>query len=122
MVARQLRRVQLLSRRALALSLVRESLGGLDGLVLLLGTRPAAAIDLAAGVAACLAALRARPRIYLVTAGDEIADRVGELLRGSTGADTPPAQLPEQQLTEWLLHGAVRAGVPSADACELAYE
>jgi hypothetical protein len=104
-VAGQIRRVQLLSRRALAHRMVRQSLAGLDSIVLMLGSRPAAAIDLATGVAACADTLPAWPAIHLVAASDEIAGTVGGLLRqrAAAGSMSVLMQLQEEQLADFAL-------------------
>jgi len=111
---RRISRVQLVSRRALAHRMVRQALVGLDGLVLLLGREPSAGTNLATAVAACLQTLPARPAIYLVSASDEIAQGVGELLRkGVTNGSTPvqPMQLQQAQLSDFLLGRKLRGAV-----------
>ena len=107
---RQVRRVQLLSRRALAHHTVRQSLSRLDGLVLLLSTRPDAAIELAASVAACIRALPALPALYLVSSGNGIAQSVAGLLCQVAAGAQPPIviELPETQFTDLLVHGDPR--------------
>jgi len=104
---RHVRRAQLLSRRALGHDTVRQSLSRLDGLVLLLGTRPDAAIELAASAAACLRSLPSQPSIYLVNGGNEIVRSVAGLLRqAAAGARVPTViELPESQFTDLLVHG-----------------
>ena len=108
--AGHVRRVQLLSRRALAQHTVRQSLSRLDGLVLLLSSRPSAAVELAASVAACVRTLPSPPPIYLVNGGDGIASSVAGLLRqAAPGARSPAVfELPESQFTDLLVHGDPR--------------
>lgn len=82
----RLRRVLLLSRRALGHELVRLSLAGIDALVLLLGARPAASVELAQLVAACLQAIPGSPVVHLVAADAEAAQPAADLLRGGPAA------------------------------------
>lgn len=80
-------RVQVLSRRALGHYMVQQSLAGLQGLVLLLGTRPSAAMELAQNVVAFVEAAAVRPAIHLVTQCPDIGARVGAMLAGPRRAD-----------------------------------
>ncbi|MEP6789782.1 MAG: BLUF domain-containing protein [Ramlibacter sp.] len=97
-------RVQLLSRRALAHRMVRQSLARLQSLTLLLGSRPRAAVELAASVAAFMEAAALRPAIQLVTQCPEIASRVGELLVQGQQHAAPCAVVPvaENRLVDYL--------------------
>lgn len=105
--ARHVRRAQLLSRRALGHNTVRQSLSQIDGLVLLLGTRPDAAIELAASAAACLSSLPSQPSIYLVNGGNGIVQSVAALLRQPAAGGRAPAviELPESKFSDLLVHG-----------------
>jgi hypothetical protein len=76
----QATRVQVLSRRALGHRMVRESLKGLDRLAVLLGPRPAAAIELADSVAGFVQAMPHMPFIDLVGEHVEAAHSVGQYL------------------------------------------
>jgi hypothetical protein len=73
-------------------------------MVLLLGDRPGAAVDLASGVASCVAGLPSQPVLYMVTEDAEVADSVGELLRagGISGASAVLQRLTEAQLSDFL--------------------
>lgn len=59
-------RVRMLTRRALAQVSVRRSMPAVDAVVLMVGTRPASAIELAANVADAVKALRKRPKVWLL--------------------------------------------------------
>jgi hypothetical protein len=118
-------RVQLLSRRALPHRMVRQAMVGTDSLVMLLGGKPAAAVELATAVAACLATLPAPPAICLVSESDEIAATIGGMLcQQMAHAAQAPAlrRLQEAQLAEFIVRhevpGAqgVRAGASGANA------
>jgi hypothetical protein len=112
-ISGQVCRVQLLSRRALPHRMVRQAMVGTASLVMLLGGKPAAAIELAAGVAACLATLPAPPAIWLVSESDEIAATIGGMLRQQMASATQaPAlqRLQETHLAEFILGRDVRDG------------
>jgi hypothetical protein len=98
-------RVQLLSRRALSHRMVRQTLVGTDSLVMLLGGKPASAIELATGVAACLATLPALPAICLVSESDEIASTTGGMLRQQLAPAAAPEllRLAEVQLADFIV-------------------
>ncbi|HSI53851.1 MAG TPA: BLUF domain-containing protein [Ramlibacter sp.] len=104
-VQQHVTRIHLLSRRALPHRMVRLSLDGLDELVMIMGSRPAAAIELASGVADCVNAMARPPAICQVTDREEVAATVGRLLhRSSTwGCAMRVAQLVEAQLEHYLL-------------------
>ena len=106
-VEREIRRIYLLSRRALGLPLVHRTLEGLDEMVMLMGSRPGAAIELAASVADCVNALPRAPAICQVTDREEIAATIGRLLERSQTAARPLSviQLREPQLEGFLLGG-----------------
>lgn len=101
----QVSRVQLLARRALAHRMVRRSLAGLDGLVLLPGSHPSTTIELASAVATCLDGLPTRFGVYLLTASHGIARTMGDLLRGASARAVPPEVIavPEAGLLDLLL-------------------
>jgi hypothetical protein len=109
----QVIRVHLLSRRALGHWLVRQTLAGLDGLVMLMGSRPGPAIDMAAGVADCINSLGTRPAIYQVTEQDEVAATIARLLHraGAAESATDVVQLDESQIEDLLL-GRFRQRTP----------
>jgi hypothetical protein len=69
-----------LSRRALGHRMVRESLKGVHKLAVLLGPRPASAIELADSVAGFVQSTRDAPAIDLVGERPEVAHSVGEYL------------------------------------------
>ncbi len=117
-VGRKVMRVRLLSRRALGQPMVRQSLSGLDGLALLLGSRPSAAIELVASVTTVVAALRVRPVIGLVAPNDNIVAPVGELLqRGPAGATPKVFALPEAQFEDFLFGRLQPHDMDLHDAC-----
>jgi len=93
------------SRRALGHHMVRLSLQGLDELVMIMGSRPSAAIELASSVADCVNAMARPPAICQVTDRDEVAATVGRLLeRSNTGGRAVRVmQLLEIQLEHYLL-------------------
>jgi hypothetical protein len=104
-------RVQLLSRRALPHRMVRQTLVGTDSLVMLLGGRPAPAIELASAVAACVATLPTPPAICLVSDSDEIAATIGDMLRqqmASLTATPTLLRLPEAQLAQFIVRHDVQ--------------
>lgn len=73
-------RVQVLSRRALGHRMVRESLKGVEKLAVLLGPRPASAIELADSVAGFVHASQHVPYIDLVGQSAETAHSLTEYL------------------------------------------
>jgi hypothetical protein len=73
-------RVQVLSRRALGHRMVRESLKGVEKLAVLLGPRPASAIELADSVAGFVQSSQNVPHIDLVGQSQETAHSLTEYL------------------------------------------
>ena len=101
----QIRRVQLLSRRALGQDFVRQSVTGLDAMALLLGDSTTSAIDLGMEVAACVRAMPATPDVYLVAQCEAITAAVRQVLAQGSQANPPAApamHLPEAHLAEFL--------------------
>ena len=82
----RVRRVVLLSRRALAHELVRKSIASIDSLVLLLGARQTAAVELAQIVSSCLQAIPGRPVVHLVAPDEAAARPAAEVLAGAPAA------------------------------------
>src|SRR6185369_4229769 len=78
-------RVNALSRRALANSMVRLSLRNAECMVLLLGTRPHRAAMLAASVAMTLNSAAARPAISLIAPSPAIGAHAAELFAALPG-------------------------------------
>lgn len=111
-VAGVVTRVHLLSRRALGHAMVHHALAGLDGLLMLMGTRVAAAIDLAAAVADCVNALAMPPRIYQVTTSAEVAEAVRKLLQRATSEQPAVEQVPGHGIEDFLL-GRIRQLAPA---------
>lgn len=97
-------RVQVLSRAALGLRMVRESMRGVHSLALLLGVRPGSAIDLAASVAGFVDAASPQAEIDLVGECPHVAKTVGdylsERLRTATAKILP---IPEAGLMDYLV-------------------
>ncbi|MEO5671048.1 MAG: hypothetical protein ABIR26_10195 [Ramlibacter sp.] len=116
--AQRVTRIHLLSRRALGLQIVRVSLEGLDQLVMLMGKRPATAIDLAASVADCVKSLARPPALCQVTEREEIAATIGAVLHRGRALDSELdlAQIRESQLEDFLLG----PGLPAAPALRFA--
>ena len=85
-VSVRVRRVVLLSRRALGHELVRKSIAGIDSLVLLLGSRQAAGVELAQMVMSCLHTLPGRPVVHLVAPDEAAARPAAEVLSGAPAA------------------------------------
>jgi len=82
----RVRRVVLLSRRALGHELVRKSIAGIDSLVLLLGSRQAAGVELAQNVMSFLHAIPGRPVVHLVAPDEAAARPAAEVLSGAPAA------------------------------------
>jgi hypothetical protein len=99
----RVRRIQLLSRRAIGYRIVRQSLSCLDALLMMIGSRPEPAIELASGVASLMDELDTAPAICLVTEERGIGDTVGAMLRRGKGAAPQPTLIAESQLAEWLM-------------------
>jgi hypothetical protein len=102
-MGQRVRRIQLLSRRALGYRIVRQSLSCLDALLMMIGTRPAPAIELASGVASLIDELPVTPEICLVAPEREIGDSVGAVLRRGVDTAPQPLLIAESQLAEWLM-------------------
>jgi hypothetical protein len=102
---RRVNRVQIVARRALSQRMVRRSLRGIDGLVVMPGVRPSAAVELASAVAACVAATRSQLKIYLMAASEEIAATFSELLHSAVGSGTKTkvVHLAEPAFVDFLL-------------------
>jgi hypothetical protein len=106
------RRILLLSRRALGYALVRQSLVGLDALVLVLGNRQSAATELAHGVANCLEAIGRQPTVHLVGEDNTVAQPVEDVLRSRTRT----ARLNSDRLDSFLQSCSAAAAAPTAAA------
>jgi hypothetical protein len=102
----RVRRIQLLSRRALGYRIVRHSLSGLDALLMMLGTRPQPALELASGVASLMDELPRPPAICFLTPDRAIGDTVGAVLRRGMDTVPFPTFIAEAQLAEWLMGSA----------------
>ncbi|MEJ6023924.1 hypothetical protein [Ramlibacter sp. PS4R-6] len=73
-------RVRVLTRRALAQASVRRSMPPVDALVLLVGTRPAPAIELTSSVADAVRGAAQPPRVWLVGPAGEPTEACARLL------------------------------------------
>lgn len=98
-------RLQAVSRRAFAHSLVHESLRGAERIALLVGDHPAKALELAAGVAGFVQRAGALPPIELVAQSPQAAGAVARFVREQVAAPVTerPAALSEAQLVALLL-------------------
>jgi len=112
------RRILLLSRRALGHELVRQSLASLDTLVLVLGTRHSAAVQLAHSVPALLDSISQRPCVHLV--GHEGA--VVELAEHVLHACTRTARLDSDHLYAFLQSSAGAPASPTGAYCSTALQ
>ena len=106
-VSGRLTRVQVISRRALGHRMVRDSLRGVQSFALLLGARPAKALDLAAKVGAFVDACASAPAIELVGQCSDTARSVGEYLFGrAQGAISSRLHdMPEAKVLDFLVNG-----------------
>jgi hypothetical protein len=97
-------RVRVMTRRALAQACVRRSMPPVDALVLLVGTRPAAAIELAASVADAVKGAQQPPKVWLVGPPGEPTDACARLLArcGVTPHIGPPDNDGHVKLPELL--------------------
>jgi hypothetical protein len=87
-------RVRLLSRKALSQAGVRRSMPAVDGLVLLVGARPAPAIELAAHIADTVKSAEQPPPVWLVGPPGEPTDACARLLeRSGVAAHKGPPEL-----------------------------
>ena len=114
------RRVQFISRRALGFQLLRESLIGLDGLVLLLGERPSAAAELIGSLACWLQELPRLGALHLVSDDPEVASQAAALLRERIPARALPPMhlLQESQLADFLGGATVAPAPRELPLCE----
>jgi membrane-bound inhibitor of C-type lysozyme len=103
----RVRRIQLLSRRAIGYRIVRQSLSCLDALLMMLGTRPEPALELASGVADLMEELPRAPAICFVGSEQGIGDSVGAMLRRGKDA-APQMVIAESELAEWLMGSSGR--------------
>lgn len=103
-------RVQVLSRRALGNRMVRESLKGVEKLAVWLGTKPAAAIELADSVAGFVHSTSTEPAIDLVAQCAEEARSVREYLSRQFRSTVPGrmAEITESHLVEALFAPPLR--------------
>jgi len=109
----QVRRIQLLSRRALGFRIVHQSLANLDALLMLLGSRPSSAIELASSVASLLDALPSRPSICLLTRNGEVDCSIGAALHARMRGVSEVTTVDESQLAPWLLGVEPAPGTPA---------
>jgi hypothetical protein len=97
-------RVQVLSRRALGNRMVRDSLRGVEKLAVLLGPRPASAIELADSLAGFVHAESDVPEIDLVAQCPEVARSISDYLTSKFRRAMPGrlAEVTEARLLEVL--------------------
>lgn len=88
-------RIHLLSRRALGHAMVVQSLQGLGEIVMLMGTRPSAAIELSSAVVECARRMAPAPALSQISDDDAVTSRVYEhLLRAESDAGRPNPNVP----------------------------